>query len=317
MQHEKVLNRLLKEIEQATTSFNQDVPAIQRQLYKKLLMLFKDLELSGDRILNSVENIRKIGALKKEISNLILSDKYLESVDQFKKAFETVTILQRDYFSALVGSYKTTGVMRALQRDAITATVEALTEAGITANVTEGIQAVLRRNITTGGSFSDLAEEMRSALISSPEKTGMLERYTRTYTVDTLNTYSAIMGNVISDDLGLEWFMYNGSLKPTSREWCVHMVDKKYIHLSELNTIMTDNVNGAKVCGEQIPCNRKTKLPRGMKAETTVNNLRDLRGGWECNHQFNGLSEILVPKEVRIKTYEANGIKHNDGRKAK
>ncbi len=105
----------------------------------------------------------------------------------------------------------------------------------------------------------------------------------------------------LTDDLGLEWYKYDGSLKDTSRPFCDALIAAKkscmpYIHKSQLEEIVSGNI-----CGEQVPIYDKTGLPQGMIAGTNASNFRINRGGYNCNHQLYPVSAAVVPKELRDK----------------
>ena len=116
-----------------------------------------------------------------------------------------------------------------------------------------------------------------------------------------MNQFSANYNATITDDLGLKWYKYDGSLKDTSRPFCDALIGAKkscmpYIHVSQLEEI----VNG-QICGEQVPIYDKTGLPAGMIAGTNASNFRINRGGYNCNHQLYPVSAAVVPKELRDK----------------
>jgi hypothetical protein len=79
------------------------------------------------------------------------------------------------------------------------------------------------------------------------------------------------------------------------------MVKKKYVHKSEFQTILTGNIDGIDICSDKIPCNAKTKLPNGMKADTNTSNITNYAGGWNCGHAFYAVAKEAVPKNIRDK----------------
>ncbi len=304
--HQELLNKITEQIEKSVGKFNGTMPDAQQRVYDRLIELLKDLEVSGGKLKNTVENIRRIGQIRSEVENIVLNKGYMDTVMDFAKAFNAVTDLQNNYFGSLISDFKPKKVMKALKNDAIQTTVNQLTEAGISTNVTTGIEGILRTSITTGGSFADLMEQMRKYITTTTnadgtKSLGALERYTQQITTDSLNQYAATYNQTISSDLGLKWFQYTGSLLETSRPWCVHMVDKRYVHVSEFDTVITDNVNGVKIGGKEIPVSKKTGLPSGMINGTNASNLINRRGGWQCGHQFGGVPDMLVPEAIRNK----------------
>jgi len=79
-------------------------------------------------------------------------------------------------------------------------------------------------------------------------------------------------------------------------EFCEHMTEKTYVHISEIPTILMGFVDE-----HQCEINATTGLPKGMIAGTTADNFIIYRGGWNCGHQLMPISEVAVPEEVREK----------------
>ena len=99
---------------------------------------------------------------------------------------------------------------------------------------------------------------------------------------------------LLTDDLDTEWFMYTGSNIETTREFCQHLTEKKYIHRSEIPTILT-----GKIDDHQCAIYDKTGLPYGMIEGTTPENFQVNCGGWNCRHQLVPVADAVVPADVR------------------
>jgi hypothetical protein len=163
------------------------------------------------------------------------------------------------------------------------------------------VRDILNKNITTGGNISDFIEETRIYLTDTNEGEGALKKYSKTIVTDALNQYSRQYNQLVSDDLGFKFFQYVGSLRETSREFCVKMIEAKegcmvYFHVSQINELLS-----GKICGEQIHINEKSNLPSGMIKGTNTANFFVNAGGYGCNHGVFGVSTLLVPKELREK----------------
>ena len=174
-------------------------------------------------------------------------------------------------------------------------------ESGVNINVISKVQEILQTNITSGGSYAQMQTEMKAFIQGDAENLGAFNKYANTFVVDGVNTYARTYQTLLTEDLGIEWYMYVGSLLETSRSWCKEMVKKKYIHKSELSTVLHDNIDGVEICSADIPCNSKTKLPSGMKKDTTPQNLLVNAGGWNCGHKFIGVDSAIVPQHIKDK----------------
>lgn len=288
-QSQSLLNELIELIDSSINNFNDNIPAIERTIFNKVQLSLKDLDLFRGNVKPTIKNLRTINRLKREIEQAILNKKYLNSVSKFEDAFGKVTKLQTQYFASLEAGFEIPAFIGQLQKSSIAASTEALTQAGIKANIAEKAADLIRRNITEGASFSNLNNEMREFLTKTETGVGELSRYSSVITTDALNTYAGEYNQIVSDDLGFEWFIYAGALVEHSRDFCEALVKKKWLHISEFSRITKGKING------------KTVSLQGVKKGTNAVNFRSLRGGWNCNHLVSPISTEFVPQSIRKK----------------
>jgi len=298
---DQLIKNLIRSIERATDSFNESLPGIQKEVFGKIVELSRELEVANGRIKATVENVRLIGKIKKELERIIVNKPYLKKLDSFIAAFDTVQDINARYFSLVNKDFKIGPVFKEIKKQIIQDTINGLTESGIGENITEGIREILRTNITSGARMSDMVEQMRKYITDTRSGDGALVKYAKQITTDSINQYNAHYTQLATQDLGFEWFQYVGSLIQTSREFCVKMIEAgdscaPFIHKSQFK----DLVNG-KLCNGQVRLYKKTNLPYGMIEGTTADNLFINRGGYNCGHQFYPVSSVLVPKSLREK----------------
>lgn len=289
---------LIKLLQETVDKFQQVIPDIQRAILDRLRVEIADLSLSSGNIIINAANVRKIAAIKAKIESIVLTASYKNAVKEYIAAYEVVNKLQNSYFNALVNGFTPPDIYKALQKESISSVVQDLTERGIQANVVVGIEDILRKNITTGGSYSDLQQSLENNILGN-KSDGSLERYTKQITTDAINQYSAQYTQIISSDLGLEWYYYAGSTLTTSREFCLACVEKRYIHISEFPLLLIGDFPEFKKYNGKL---YKGK-PSGMILNTTVATLSINRGGYGCGHQMRPVSESLVPLDIRNTLY--------------
>ena len=285
-----MIDKLTQETDRAIKAFIDAIPAVQKKIYSKLLDELKQLTLYSDgSIKNNLENIKRISRIKKELENIVLDKKYLASVSEYLTAFETVEKIQNVYFSKLSSDFTPMKVLAEVKKQAITDTAEMLTKNGVDVNFLNPIKEIIKTNITSGGSYAELTEQLRKEILGTPDLDGKLMKYAQQVTTDAINQYSAQYMKIITDDLGLVWFRYVGSLIKTSRPFCVALVKKSYVHKDEFPEILKGNIDGKKVS------------LAGLNANTTPDNFQILRGGWNCGHQLISISTESVPKNLQEK----------------
>jgi len=299
-------NDILKAIQGAVDDFNTTVPASQKSMLNAIMVEIKDLDLTpGKEIKTSVKNLKLAGKIKAQLASLVLTDKYLGTVQDFVDSFQSISQLQNDYWNAIESTFKPGPLLEEIKQQNVADTVETLTGNGIPAQISEALTDIINANITTGASYAELTEQLRGALTDQGENLGLLSRYARTYTTDAINTYAAQYNQAISDDLGYEWFAYQGSDITTTRPFCDAMTDFTFFNKEEIpdllaahNLYYTNKKTGER---ELVPIYPKTGLPQGMKAGTNPANFFVNRGGWNCGHQIRPVSEKLVPTYIKNK----------------
>jgi len=299
-QGDKIIEELESLIEKRINGFTASMPAVQKQAYAEVLELTAQLEKYKDGTIKvSASNIRLIAKIKQRLLEVMIDGKYERELKKLVSTYEDITKLQNSYFATTVKDFTVPAVLAELQKQSIDITIESLGRAGIEVNVINPVRDILTKNITTGGKVSQFTEEIRAYLMNEGETEGRLVKYAKQITTDALNQYSRNYNKVISDDLGFVFWRYSGSLKETSREFCVKMIEAKngcmkYFHTSQIPELLD-----GRICGEQIHINKKTGLPSGMMKGTNVANFYVNAGGFQCNHQIYGVATAVVPKELR------------------
>lgn len=291
---DKIVEALIKVLESSVDDFTKAVPGIQDQIFAQVTKLIKDLEVSNGRIKNNIANIRTVGKIKTELRKIILSKEYLKNVSKYIKQFDTVTALQNRYFNSLQAEYSPGKIYEEIKAQAVESAMESLTESGITQNVIKPIQDILRQNITGGGTIAKFVGQMREFITNTDAGNGKLLKYSKQIVTDSINQYNRQYGQIVSDDLGWNWFEYSGSIIKTSREFCIHMVKKRYVHRSEFTTVLKGDIDGKK-----IPVSDRTGLPYGLIDGTDQYNFPVLAGGYQCGHLVRPIPDVIVPVAIR------------------
>src|SRR5688572_19503021 len=295
---------ILKAIDSAIEKFNNKIPAAQKRAYEGIAEELKRLDTSIGKIKTTVGNLRIIQSIKNKLVRLIVTPEYLKDVKEFVTQFNEITKLQNAYWQSVEKDFSPRPLLREIRKQAIDDTVKNLTSSGIGSTISEQIATILRTNITTGGSYASLTEQLREKLLNT-ETEGALLKYTRQITTDSINQYNAQYTKTVSSDLGFEWFAYQGSDIKTTRPFCDAMTDLRYFHITEIPRLLrADNLyymkDGVKT---KVPIYDKTELPHGMIPGTNVSNFQSNRGGYNCGHQIRPVSERIVPLDRREEVY--------------
>lgn len=283
-----MIDELINELVSSVDTFTKDIPAIEKLIFRRLILLTKELSLTSvGSIENNLENIKLIGGIKKELENIILSKSYLSSVGEYLGAFATVSEIQSEYFSTLSSAFTPSKVLVEVQKQAIADATEMLKGSGLNVNLITPVKNIMKTSIKSGSNYADMQQELSDAILGNEKIPGKLLSYTKQIATDAINQYSATYTKLVTDDLGLEWFQYVGSLKRLSRPLCVALVRKRWIHVSEIPDIVQGIIDGKEVS------------TAGMIDPTTAATFQILRGGYNCGHQLIPVDALAVPDRVK------------------
>lgn len=292
---------ILNRIDDAIASFVERIPGAQHDMLASIDEELGRLDLRNGKIKTTANNLRIITSVKNKLLRVILTDEYKTQVKEFIKAFRDITTLHNEYWRSIERSFKPSSILKQIRTIAIDDTITKLLDSGITANVVQPVSDILTQNITQGGSMRDLKAILTESLTNT-KTPGTLQRYATQIVTDSINQYSRNYTQIVTSDLGLEWYSYRNSLIKTSRPFCIAMVERRYFHASEIpallradNLYYTDQKTGKKT---KVPINKKTNLPDGMYPGTNVSNFITLLGGYNCGHQVGPVSELLVKSQA-------------------
>lgn len=300
---------ILSLIEKSVNRFNRRIPATQKDMLAAIEEDLRSLDLQDGRIKATVKNLSLIARIKNRMTKIILTDDYKAEVKHFAEAFNDVTKLQNDYWKQVESTFKPFPLLREIKNITIEDTVNKLLDSGINANVADPIADILRTNITTGGSYKDLTDQLRQSLTDTDTQ-GLLSKYAKTLTVDSINTYNAQYTQTVSSDLGFSWYKYTGTDITTTRPICDALTDRPFFHVSEIPSILrAEGLTYVNKKGERVPVPiyNRTGLPHGMKEGTNESNFLINRGGWNCGHQCRPVSEGLVPQADKDRVFGTLG----------
>lgn len=290
-------NKTSEIIDKAIATFEGVIRANERFIYDETIESIKMLNLdSSGKIKPSIENIKILTRIKKNLSKLLSNKKYLKGVEQFVSEFDNLYKEQINYFIKISGKMKPSKKYYETKRIAIDNTISNLTGAGLQSIVTDKINDILLRAVTSGVRYSDLTKELYESLNSTDKGSGLFSKYATTYATTAISQYAGENNKLMTSDLGLEWFEYVGSNIENTREFCEHLTEKRYIHKSEIHKLLKGDIDGY-----QCEIYEKTGLPKGMIDGTNEENFQVNCGGWNCRHQLVPVAKEAVPLDIRSK----------------
>jgi len=291
---DKKIQELIDTIDESIKQWDNAIPGMEKDFFANVMRLVKKLELSGDDIKKTVSNLRLMNRIKGELDSALYTKRYLKEVESFIKYFDEVEKIQSEYFTESFDKFSKPNIWNEIKRQTIEDVVASLTEADISTLVIQPVSDLIRDDVMNGSSWSNMVKSLEKLIESRSGLDSPLKRYSSQIVTDAINQYAAQYNNTITDDLGLQWFQYVGSLVKHSRPFCRSLVAKRWVNVAEFSQIVKGNIDG-----KQVPRNPRTGLPDGMIPGTNAQTLKTYRGGYRCNHLFIAVDESVVPESVK------------------
>jgi hypothetical protein len=291
---DKKIQELIDTIDESIKQWDNAIPGMEKDFFANVMRLVKKLELSGDDIKKTVSNLRLMNRIKGELDSALYTKRYLKEVESFIKYFDEVEKIQSEYFTESFDKFSKPNIWNEIKRQTIEDVVASLTEADISTLVIQPVADLIRDDVMNGSSWSNMVKSLEKLIESRSGLDSPLKRYSSQIVTDAINQYAAQYNNTITDDLGLQWFQYVGSLVKHSRPFCRSLVAKRWVNVAEFSQIVK-----GKIDGKQVPRNPRTGLPDGKIPGTNAQTLKTYRGGYRCNHLFIAVDESVVPESVK------------------
>lgn len=290
---DRSINDILQTIDDTINTFQDKMQGLQKMIFDELQPLLKEIEIQGGKLLNNVSNLKLLGQLKNKLQKIIISPEYKDAVNQFIESYNTIAALNMNYFKEFNQKFTPVKTLPIIKQLAIESTINDLVGQGMIQNLVNPVTDILNTNITSGGSYASLQNQLREHLLNTEESEGSLVKYTKQITTDAINQYHAQYHAAIAQDLQFNWGRYVGSLLTTSRQFCVLLIAKEWVHKSELPLIIEGHIDG-----EDCKLSKTTGLPLGMIPGTDASNFKIRRGGYNCVHHYFEVPDSAVPAEL-------------------
>jgi hypothetical protein len=137
------------------------------------------------------------------------------------------------------------------------------------ATVKQKVKQQAYANLMNGEGATAFRKSLKSTVLGEQGKLGALESHYNTYVYDTYNQVDSALQEKYSSELGLEAFVYEGGVIPTTREFCRSKNGKAFL-FSEAK--------------EKWP--NDSTLPKGGGAYNPL----VMRGKFNCRHSINAIS---------------------------
>ena len=242
------------------------LPQVFAKLSDQVIDLASELSLDAK---DRAKTIKQLIKLKKDIADTIINNStYQAQVAEVIEGYKLLADLSNEFISISIGDFKPkTELYKAILEANIATTKDALLGAGIRENFGTAIQEVLKDNIAGVGTRTELNKTLRKFIEGTPEEAPFLNRYIKQTTNDSVMTFNSEYIQTISDDLGVEHYLYAGTLIADSRAFCTARAGRYFTK-------------------EEVQKWASLKGWDGRMKGTNSTTIFVYRGGYNCRHQL-------------------------------
>lgn len=276
----EILKRKLKRLQAVPDTFLGRLKAIQREQFTLVVSKLKRLDLVSNSIAASRKNFLLIDTLREDLYHELLRSEYVDVVKDFATEFDKQKALNEDYYDTT--SVNGDASVSAIKRQ----TVEALITDSVKSNYLTPLESVLNNAVSSNAGFDETLKIIQLFIEGSDEVDGSIQRYSKQIAHDSFANSDRAYSNIVSDELGFEFYLYAGTEVPTTRCFCDERHGKFY-HWKEIAAWgRGDNVGD---CG--FPW-------QGMNRATNEDTIFNYAGGYNCLHTIAGVSIFDTPADV-------------------
>lgn len=274
-EHSEKLDALIAD---AIIKYDRTIIRVQNQLHDDLLLDLKQLELDEQGYIKQNTFNRKIlRQAQEQFNETIVRSGYKRALENYLSTIPEINNLNELYFKSINSSFTPNrNFLKSLQTQTIGNLNQLILQDGLQAQVRIPLNQILEQNVSTGGNYSGMLQQVRNFVIGSDSE-GQLLKYVQIYTKDALFSYSRAYMESVTSDLKLDWYVFSGGTIDKTREFCEERTGK-FFHRKEVE-------------------NWADLEWKGKRPGTTKSSIFVFLGGWNCRHELIPVSDSIVPKE--------------------
>lgn len=267
----------LERLDSVPEAYTKRVAKSQSELFRKVVALIESLERKNGDIVISEKNLTKVSTIINELRATLSSSEYFKATKSFIKEFNTQAGLVEADFKAIdmMATDLSKAVFLSAKNDAIQSL---LSESALTQELMRPLQKTLNNAISTGASYHDTVDALRSITVGDSERLGKLHRYSKQIASDAFAVSDRNYSRSIAKENGAVWYRYLGGTIADTRDFCSQR-DGNYYHENEVMEWADDDWQG-KISG------------------TNSSNIFSNLGGYNCKHSLVAVSVFAVPSDV-------------------
>lgn len=284
----KIVQAKSDRLETVPIAFLSKIERSQKEIFDLLLELIAQLETSGGQVLVTGRNYEIVNQIIEQLSRGIFETEYITAVAEFGSEFNRQATLTTSYFDALFKSKLDPKLIyQQTVNNAIQTALLAFDESAVDTVYVSEVRSILNDAVSRGAEFRETLASLRGVTEDTLERQGKIHHYASTIARDLFSQGDRRHTQVITDELGLEWYLYQGGIVVDSRDFCV-IRHGKFFHKKEIDSWGLPTYSGPGTNGKG--------QWQGRNPSTNPSSIYILLGGFNCLHSLLPVSQNIVPQ---------------------
>jgi hypothetical protein len=302
----------LEALELVPENWAKSIEGYQPKLFRRLSRLLDGLETVDGNLAMTAKNLTSINTIVNDLRAFLTQGEYVDIVQAFNSEFTVQQGLTAQYFGEVLGldGIPTPFAAQLYQTNRAIAIESVLSNASLDSMLLNDVRATLIDAVGSNARYANTLESLQTLVKGNAEKEGQLLRYSRQIVSDTFATTDRAYTQIISEDLGLQFFRWLGGKMKTTRCLCLNL-NGQYLHKGEIEQIGLGNLS---VVEGLASCSNGT-LWAGAMPNTNDKTIFTTAGGYNCQHSILPVSTFSVPTQVGLRAYQSGYFKPTETEK--
>jgi hypothetical protein len=270
---QRLARQKLSGLERVPDAFINSLDAVNRSIYARMEELLDQLDTTGGNIALTDSNLLLASQVAELVGQIATTPEYIEALTAFAQSFEQQAAITDAYMQEVFGRLPEIGSRAQIINASRVAALEQLTGAALIQELGQPLQQQILASVQNGSTKKEVTNFVKEFLEGGLDgKEARLKAYAGTIVDTTFSVFDRTYTQILSKDLGVEFYRYSGTIIKTTRQFCKDRAGK-YFTTEEVKA--WGNQNWA-----------------GRIEGTNENTIFAYCGGWNCRHSILPVAEI-------------------------
>lgn len=269
---QRLARQKLSGLERVPDAFINSLDGVNRSIYSRMEELLDQLDTTGGNIALTDSNLLLASQVAELVGQIATTPEYIEALTAFAQSFEQQAAITDAYMQEVFGRLPEIGSRAQIINASRVAALEQLTGAALIQELGQPLQQQILASVQNGATKKEVTKFVKEFLEGGLDgKEARLKAYAGTIVDTTFSVFDRTYTQILSKDLGVEFYRYSGTIIKTTRQFCKDRAGK-YFTTEEVKA--WGNQNWA-----------------GRIEGTNENTIFAYCGGWNCRHSILPVAE--------------------------